>query len=130
MKRIVTLLVVITCVLGTAFAQTLKFGHINSQELIGLMPERDSALVKLQSYTQELEDTIAEMQQEYQTKYNTYQQRQATWSAAVLESKQRELIELQQRLEQFSQERNRNTSKCSKSCFHRSSRKQIRRLKK
>ena len=40
MKRIVTLLVVITCVLGTAFAQTLKFGHINSQELIGLMPER------------------------------------------------------------------------------------------
>ncbi|NLA15994.1 MAG: OmpH family outer membrane protein [Bacteroidales bacterium] len=103
MKRIATLLVVLTCVLGTTFAQSLKFGHINSQELIGLMPERDSALIKLQNYTNELEETIAEMQQEYQTKYNTYQQRQATWSAAVLESKQRELIELQQRLEQFSQ---------------------------
>ncbi len=103
MKRISTLLVLLTCVLGSAFAQTLKFAHINTQELIGLMPERDSALIKLQNYTQELEDTIAEMQQEYQTKYNTYQQRQATWSAAVLESKQRELIELQQRLEQFSQ---------------------------
>ncbi|HQB24286.1 MAG TPA: OmpH family outer membrane protein, partial [Bacteroidales bacterium] len=93
----------LTAVTSTVAAQTLKFGHINSQELIGLMPERDSALVKLQTYTHELEDTIAEMQQEYQTKYNTYQQRQATWSAAVLESKQRELIELQQRLEQFSQ---------------------------
>ncbi len=103
MKRFSTLLVLLTCVLGSASAQTLKFGHINTQELIGLMPERDSALIKLQNYTQELEDTIAEMQQEYQTKYNTYQQRQATWSAAVLESKQRELIELQQRLEQFSQ---------------------------
>ena len=103
MKRIATSIALLLCIAGTASAQNLKFGHINSQELIGLMPERDSALIKLQNYTNELEETIAEMQQEYQTKYNTYQQRQATWTAAVLEAKQRELIEIQQRLEQFSQ---------------------------
>ncbi|HPW78933.1 MAG: Outer membrane protein (OmpH-like) [Bacteroidetes bacterium ADurb.Bin037] len=103
MKRIVIVLILSLCVAGTTIAQNLKFGHINSQELIGLMPERDSALIKLQNYTNEVEETITEMQQEYQTKYNTYQQRQATWTAAVLEAKQRELIEIQQRLEQFSQ---------------------------
>ena len=57
MKRFATLLVLLTAVTSTVAAQTLKFGHINSQELIGLMPERDSALVKLQTYTHELEDT-------------------------------------------------------------------------
>ena len=103
MKRIATVLLLLICVIGTSSAQNLKFGHINSQELISLMPERDSALIKLQDYTNELEQTITEMQQEYQTKYNTYQQKQATWTAAVLEAKQRELIGIQQRLEQFSQ---------------------------
>ncbi|HHV03106.1 MAG: OmpH family outer membrane protein [Bacteroidales bacterium] len=103
MKRIVTVFTLLLCIAGTSTAQNLKFGHINSQELISLMPERDSALIKLQNYTNEVEETITEMQQEYQTKYNTYQQRQATWTAAVLEAKQRELIEIQQRLEQFSQ---------------------------
>ena len=103
MKRIATVITLLICVIGTASAQNLKFGHINSQELIGLMPERDSALVKLQNYTNEVEETMAEMQQEYQTKANVYQQKQATWTAAVLEAKQRELLELQQRLEQFNQ---------------------------
>ncbi len=103
MKRIASALFFLLCVVGPATAQNFKFGHINSQELIALMPERDSALIKLQNYTTELENTIAEMQQEYTTKYNTYQQKQATWTAAVLESKQRELVEIQQRLEQFSQ---------------------------
>lgn len=103
MKRLASILFVLLCVSGTVSAQNFKFGHLNSQELIALMPERDSALIKLQQYATELEETITEMQEEYQTKYNTYQQKQATWTAAVLESKQRELIEIQQRLEQFNQ---------------------------
>ncbi len=103
MKRLASILFVLLCVSGTVSAQNFKFGHINSQELIALMPERDSALIKLQKYASELDETITEMQQEYQTKYNAYQQKQATWTAAVLESKQRELVEIQQRLEQFNQ---------------------------
>ena len=87
MKRFATLLVLLTAVTSTVAAQTLKFGHINSQELIGLMPERDSALVKLQTYTHELEDTIAEMQQEYRPNTIHTSRGQATWSAAVLESR-------------------------------------------
>lgn len=84
-------------------AQTLKFGHIDVQTLVDLMPERDSAFVTLQKHGAELEESLQEMQTEYQTKLNTYQQKQATWTAAVLETKQRELMEIQQRLEQFNQ---------------------------
>ena len=67
----------------TSFAQTFKFGHISSQELIDLMPERDSALVKLEKYSQELQATLKEIQTEYETKALQYQQKQATWTAAT-----------------------------------------------
>ncbi len=88
---------------SSGFAQNLKFGHINSQELISLMPERDSAIMQLERYAEDLEETLQAMQTEFQTKYTTYQQRQATWTAAVLESRTKELQEIDARIQQFQQ---------------------------
>lgn len=88
---------------STSFAQTFKFGHINSQELIALMPDRDSAVIKMEKYGKELQQRIDEIQVEFQTKYNIYQQKQATWTAAVLEDKTKELQQIQSRLETFRQ---------------------------
>ena len=84
-------------------AQTLKFGHINVEELVNLMPERDSAYVRIQKFWNELEETFMGIQNEYQLKMTEYQQKQATWSALILETKSQELQQLAQRLEQFQQ---------------------------
>lgn len=84
-----------------SFAQTNKFGHINFQELVALMPERDSANVKLEKYATELDETLKGMQNEFNTKYQTYNQKSATWTAAILESKTKELEDMQQRLRLF-----------------------------
>jgi outer membrane protein len=70
------------------------------------MPERDSALVKLEKYGNELQETLTTWQNEYQTKLNTYQQKSATWTAAILEAKQKELVDLQNRYEQYQQSAN------------------------
>ena len=43
------------------------------------------------------------MRNEFQNKYNTYQQKSATWTATVRESKESELQELDQRIQQFQQ---------------------------
>jgi outer membrane protein len=100
MKHSFTLfLLLLMC--GAASAQTYKFGHINTQELIALMPERDSAQVKLETITKDLQEQIQAMQLELQTKYTTYQQKQATWTAAILEAKQKEIQELGVRAEEF-----------------------------
>ncbi|HBZ35097.1 MAG TPA: OmpH family outer membrane protein [Bacteroidales bacterium] len=97
------LLFALSSSIGT-FAQTsLKIGRINSEELIALMPERDSALVKLDKLSKELQENIEAIQNEFQTKYATYQQKQATWTAALLETKQRELEDLQNRFQQLQQ---------------------------
>ncbi len=97
------LLALFLLVSSTGFAQSLKFGHINTQELISVMPERDSALVKLEKHADELEATLQELQGEFQSKLNTYQQRQATWTAAILEARTKELQELDARIQQYQQ---------------------------
>lgn len=104
MKHLSKILLVLFLAVSTAsFSQTLKFGHLNTQELVALMPDRDSAAVKLEKYSADLNETMEAMQVEFNTKLNTYQQKQATWTAAVLEAKQKELQEIQSRFEQFQQ---------------------------
>jgi len=103
MKKLATLIIVAFCCTFALSAQNVKFGHINTQELISLMEERDSAMVKLQAYQKELEEELETMQTEFNNKYNTYQQKQGTWTAAIREAKENELAELQQRIQQFQQ---------------------------
>jgi outer membrane protein len=102
MKHFITFFVLLlTGLFSAAFAQNYKFGHINTQELIVLMPERDSAQVKMETITKDLQEQIQAMQLELQTKYTTYQQKQATWTAAILEAKQKEIQDLSVRSEEF-----------------------------
>lgn len=104
MRKVTKILALALVLFSTqAIAQTQKLGHINVQELVALMPERDSATVKLESYAKELDETLKGMQQEFSTKYQDYNQKSATWTAAILESKTQELQEMQGRLEQFNQ---------------------------
>ncbi|MFA5850299.1 MAG: OmpH family outer membrane protein [Bacteroidales bacterium] len=95
------LLILFVFATSTSFAQTFKFGHINSQELIALMPDRDSAVLKLDIYGKQLQQDMDDMQAEFQTKMNIYQQKQATWTAVVLEDRQKELQQIQARFEAF-----------------------------
>ncbi|MCK9628754.1 MAG: OmpH family outer membrane protein [Bacteroidales bacterium] len=105
MKHLSKFLLLLFVLAGTtSFAQTtFKFGRINSQELIDLMPERDSAFIKLDKLSKELQENMEALQNEFQTKAATYQQKQATWTAALLETKQRELEDLRNRFNQLQQ---------------------------
>ena len=103
MKKIVLLAFCVLSFGAFSQAQNLKFGHINTNELISLMSDRDSAVVKLQAYQNELEETLEGMGTEYNNKVNEYQRKQNEWAPVVLETKQRELQELGQRIQQFQQ---------------------------
>lgn len=101
MKKITLILVFAAFAVFGANAQ--KFGHINTSELVSLMSETDSAMVQLQAYQNELVEEMDAMQTEYNQKLNTYQQKSSTWTAAIRESKESELSEIVQRLNQFQQ---------------------------
>ena len=78
------------------FAQNLKFGHINAQEIVSAMPE----FAKAQSDIEALD------QEEFNKKYQEFQQAIAKDSlpANIAERRQKELQDMMQRQEQFQQE--------------------------
>lgn len=99
--KLLAVAVVMLCLSTQSFAQNFKFGHINMSELIALMPERDSAAVKLEKYGKDLEETLQGIDSEFRKKYEEYNQKQKDWLPAILEAKEKELAEIQQRLRQF-----------------------------
>ena len=118
MKKYVTLFALFSLCFGVfTQAQTLKFGHINVEEVVGLMADRDSAIVRYQRYAADLEETFVGMQNEYQLKLTDYQQRQATWAAAIRETKEREINEMMQRLQQFQQSASQELEQLQNSLF-------------
>lgn len=89
---------------GSVFAQsTPKFAHINGQELLIAMPDRDSAEVKLNAYGEDLSAQVDELHVEYNNKLQTYMQRRETFTEAIREAREKELTSLQQRIQEFEQ---------------------------
>ena len=103
MKKIVLLAFCVLSFGALSQAQNLKFGHINTNELISLMSDRDSAIIKLQAYQNDLVETLEGMETEYNNKVNEYQRKRNEWAPVVIETKERELQELGQRMQQFQQ---------------------------
>ena len=57
----------------------------------------------MQTAQKEAQETLQSMMEEAQTKYNEYQQKQATWTPAIKSSKEKELGEIQNRIQEFQQ---------------------------
>ena len=84
MKNLLILLALTLMSAYTASAQSkLKFGHINSAELLELMPERNQIQVELEEYAKQLETQLTTMTTEYQTKVADYQQNEASWTELI-----------------------------------------------
>ena len=107
MKRII-LIAVAACAALTASAQNLKFAHVNFNELVMLMPAADSARAQIAASQQEAQDTYKSMTDEFQAKYTQYQQKRSTWTPAIRESKEKELTDIQNRIEEFNQSKQQN----------------------
>jgi cationic outer membrane protein ompH len=101
MKKVM-IIAAMALVCAAASAQQ-KFAHVNFQEIVQLMPEMDSARVQTETASKEANETYAAMVQEFQSKYQQFEQKQASWTPAVRESKQRELGEIQNRIQEFEQ---------------------------
>ncbi len=82
-------------------AQTLKFGHINSSELLSIMPEREAAQRQLQREARSLGEELEKLQVEYNNKLQNYIEAQDTLSNVVRQLRERELRELQTRIQEF-----------------------------
>jgi outer membrane protein len=98
---IASLMIVVALAGQSAIAQSFKFGHINSDELIQSMPEYDSATVKLEKFRKELVNALELMQVEFNNKTDAYQKESKTFSDVVKLTKEQELMDMQKRIQDF-----------------------------
>ncbi|MBQ6955841.1 MAG: OmpH family outer membrane protein [Bacteroidales bacterium] len=105
MKKSLILLIAAMFAFGTtAFAQkNIKLGHINSSELMQIMPGKDSAQAAFQAEVTLLEGELTAMQEELQKKYNDYQERKAQMTELIRNTKEQELNDLNQRIQTYQQ---------------------------
>jgi outer membrane protein len=102
MKKII-LVAAVALMSFAAKAQDLKFAYVDFNELVMLMPEMDEARATIEENSKTNEEILMAMYEEYQTKVQQYEQKQSTWTPAVLETKQREIMEIESRLQQTQQ---------------------------
>ncbi|MDP4223544.1 MAG: OmpH family outer membrane protein [Bacteroidota bacterium] len=86
-----------------SMAQSLKFGHINRNELIQAMPEFDSAKVQLEKLNTELSNAMELLQVEYNNKAEAYLKESKNLTDLVRQTKEQELQDYQKRLTEFQQ---------------------------
>ena len=104
MKRIIgiTALAILFVFAGQrTMAQSLKFGHINRNELIQLMPEFDSARVQLEKLNTDLTNALEMLQVEYNNKADAYLKESKNLTDLVRQTKEQELQDYQNRMATF-----------------------------
>lgn len=104
LKKAVALFSFVVLVTSFGYSQTtIKLGHIDSNEILSLMPETDSLQNELKNYADYLDQQMSAMAMEYQSKINSYQENVATMSPLILQTKEKEITDLQARIQAFQQ---------------------------
>jgi outer membrane protein len=107
MKNVVKIIAVFSFILVLATAaqsQTVqKIGYIDFNSLVAAMPGVDSVKIKLQTYQKTLSDQLDAMRAEFENKYLEYQQASSGMSDLIKQTKEKELQDLQGRIDAFQQ---------------------------
>jgi outer membrane protein len=103
MKRFTAIAALLVFVVAAGHSQNLKFGHINSDELIQAMPEFDSATAKLEKFRKELVNALDLMTVELNNKNDAYTKEAKNLTDIVKQTKEQELIDLNKRIQDFQQ---------------------------
>lgn len=106
MKRFIRVIIFCSLIFsGCLTAQTLKFGHVDFQQLIKAMPERDVALKSFERIQADLESKLQAMGKEYGEKQNEYVALTQVKDPieALVKVKQDEIQSLKDRIQSFRQ---------------------------
>ncbi|MDR0977127.1 MAG: OmpH family outer membrane protein [Prevotellaceae bacterium] len=108
-KKITLLLAICALPLG-AMAQQ-KFGHVNQQEIITLMPEFAQMQTEMEALNKTYQDELQIANEEFNRKYQDYMQQVDSLPKNILERRQKELADLERHAQEFQQEAIQNMNK-------------------
>ena len=101
-KGFIVVLVALLAFGGSAMAQkNIKLGHINSNDLMQIMPGRDTAMALLQKEVEDLQTEMEEMKKESETQVNNYLAKKDQLSELIRKSKESDIQKMAERIETF-----------------------------
>jgi len=107
MKKLLLTLFLITT-FGIFAGNAQKIGYCETEKIITLMPEYEKAKAKLEGEIKDVQNQMEEMQVEFNNKYKAYTDNVSLpandpkkWSPSVQQLKEKELQDLQQRIQDF-----------------------------
>jgi outer membrane protein len=103
MKNFLKLAIVLAVSAFSFTASAQKFGHVDSNELLTLMPERKTAETTIQSYAKQLEGQLQAMSQEWESKVAVYQKDEKGMSELMKKTRVKEITDLEARIKDFQQ---------------------------
>ena len=101
-KGIILVMTAMLALCGSAMAQkTIKLGHINSNDLMQIMPGRDSAQAALEKEVADLQAEMETMKKEYENRVNDYLAKKDQLSELIRKTKETDLQAMATRIEEF-----------------------------
>ncbi|MDO9511645.1 MAG: OmpH family outer membrane protein [Bacteroidales bacterium] len=101
MKHLTKVLFIVAAILFTTNVSAQKFGHVDFAKLYQSMPGLDSVQKQYRKYAEGLKKQMDVMQGEFENKFADYNANVTSMSAIIKQTKEKELQDLQSRIESF-----------------------------
>ncbi|HJI19650.1 MAG: OmpH family outer membrane protein [Alistipes sp.] len=101
MKKFLQLTLVCTLLLGSTSLFAQKFGRVNMQEIVVAMPEFKEMQTNLETFRKDLITNLETIQVELNNRIADYQKNEVSFSESIKQLKQKEIGDLQNRLQEF-----------------------------
>ncbi len=101
--KVLTVVVMIAVATSANAQKATKIGHIDFGKVLELMPGQDTVKVVMEKYVQVLQGELQTMQAELEMKGADYQKNATTMSSIIKSTKEKEITDLQGRIEAFQQ---------------------------
>ena len=103
MKKVLKLTLAVVCVMFSTSLFAQKIGYVNTEEIITNMKETQDAYTQLEAYAKDLQAQMETIQVEFNNKLQEYQNATETMTDAVRQLKEKELTDLNTRIQEFQQ---------------------------
>ena len=101
MKKVFKLTLAVVCVMFSTSLFAQKIGYVNTDEIIANMKETQDAYTQLEAYAKDLQAQAETIQVEFNNKYQEFQKGYETMTDAVKQLKEKELTDLNTRIQEF-----------------------------
>lgn len=101
--KVLAIVVLVALAATTNAQKATKIGHIDFGKLLEQMPGQDTVKGVMEKYVQSLQGELQTMQGELELKVGDYQKNSTTMSSIIKATKEKEITDLQGRIESFQQ---------------------------